>query len=352
MAFRGSMPSFAGGEIGRQVRARYDVAKYQTALDKGRNTLGLPGGGQYNRPGTLFCDVQHDEAVLSEIFRFSFSLEQTYAVQFEPGLIRVFFDGAPVVEPALLITAATATNPLTVTIPASGYAIGDRVYFSGVEGMTEINGLTLTVTNVVGDVVTFDADASTWGAFTGSGGGVAGDDAGGEGGYPPPPAPGDPDPTPPDYPDVSEPPPRCVWVEAWVGLDLRAGDAQVGSPLTMLTEEGSLYAGEVTGVRHARRPCVRITTESGIVLTCSTTTPVPVQRPDGVDYWRAETLCDRHMVCVKDAHGVRWERIAKVARVEAKMVAQITAANGIYLAGDLPGAGIFTHNIKADTIGL
>jgi len=353
MAFLASMPSFAGGEIGRQVRARYDVAKYQTALDKGRNTLGLPGGGQYNRPGSLFCDTQHDETKLSELFSFSFSLDQTYALQFEPNLIRVFFDGDPVVEPALIVTAATTTDPLTVTIPDSGYAIGDRVYFSGIEGMTQINGLILTVTGQAGDVSTFgDVDASGWSAFTGSGGGVAGDSEGGTGGYPPPPAPGDPDPEPPDFPD-SDPdePPMCVWVEAYVGPDLKAADAELGTPLTMRAEDGSIYEGAVTGLLFARRPCVRIKTISGIVLTCSTTTPVPVKRGEKVDYWRAETLSDRHEVCVQDASGVRWERIEKIARVEAKRVAQITASNGVYLAGDLKGAGIFTHNVKWDPSG-
>lgn len=347
MAFRASMPSFAGGEIGRQVRARYDVAKYQTALDKGRNTFGLPGGGQYNRPGTEFGDVTHDMTRLSELFDWSFSDDQSYALEFSHLTMRVFYDGAPVVEPGLIITAATNTDPLTVTVPASGWAVGDRIYFSGVEGMTEINGLTLRITAQVGDVSTFDVDATGWGAFTGSGGGVAGDSAGGTGGYPPPPAPGDPDPAPPDYPDTDpEPPPRCVWVEAWVGDDLRAGDAVEGDPLLMLDLDGETYAGAVTGVRKARRPCLRLETVSGVVLTCSTTTPVPILTGSTITQPRAENLVPGHVVAVQDANGFRWEALERVVRVEPKMVAQISAGDGIYWAGDRRGAGIFTHNVK------
>lgn len=205
--FRAAMPTFAGGEIGRQVRARFDAAKYATALDKARNTLGLLAGGQYNRPGMQFCDVSADMSRTSELVPFSFATDQSYALEFGHETMRVFWDGAPVVEAGLLITAATTTNPLTVTIPASGYVAGDRVYFSDVEGMTQINGLTLRVLSVAGDVVTFDVDASGWSAFTGSGGGIEGDANGGTGGNPPPPMPGDPEPPPPDYPDEAPSPP-------------------------------------------------------------------------------------------------------------------------------------------------
>jgi hypothetical protein len=347
MPFRASMPSFAGGEIGRQVRARYDVAKYQTALDKGRNTLGLPGGGQYNRPGTEFGDETHDMTRLSELFDWSFSDDQSYALEFSHYLMRVFYDGAPVTEPQLIVTAATQTDPLTVTVPASGWAVGDRIYFTGIEGMTEINGLTLRITNQAGDVSTFDVDATGWGAFTGSGGGVAGDAEGGTGGYPPPPGPGDPDPTPPDYPDTDpDLPHRCVWVEAWVGDGLRAGAVEEGSPLLMLGLDGQTYEGAVTGVRLARRPCLRLETVSGVVLTCSTTTPVPVMADGEIVQPRAEKLVPGQVVAVQDGDGFRWEALARVVRVEPKLVAQISANDGIYWAGDRPGRGIFTHNIK------
>ena len=39
MTFRASYPSFAGGEVSEAVAARWDVAKYTTALSLARNTL-------------------------------------------------------------------------------------------------------------------------------------------------------------------------------------------------------------------------------------------------------------------------------------------------------------------------
>lgn len=196
------MPTFAGGEISPTVAARYDTQKYATALAKGRNTLGLAQGGQYNRAGFEWCDYTIDETKFSELFGWSFSIDQSYALEFGDQKMHVFYDGSLVVQPALIITAATNTNPLTVTIPYSGYTVGRRIFFDGVEGMTEINGRILRITAQVGDVSTFgDVDATGWGAFSGSGGGVPGNDEGGTGGYPPPPAPGDPDPPIPPFPD-------------------------------------------------------------------------------------------------------------------------------------------------------
>jgi hypothetical protein len=46
------------------------------------------------------------------------------------------------------ITGATQANPCVITSAAHGLANGDKVYISGVGGMTEINGLTFTVAGV------------------------------------------------------------------------------------------------------------------------------------------------------------------------------------------------------------
>lgn len=347
MAYRAPMPTFAGGEISPSVAARYDTQKYQTALDKGRNTLGLASGGQYNRPGFEFCDYTIDEEQFSELFGWSFSVDQSYALEFGDQRMHVFWDGALVTEPALLITAATQTNPLTVTIPASGYTVGRRIYFSGVEGMVQINGRTLTITAQAGDVSTFgDVDATAWGAFTGSGGGVPGDDEGGTGGYPPPPAPGDPDPEPPTYPDTDPvDPPRCVWVRAFIGDYLRAADAVVGTPLRMLADDGrSTQDGSVEAIRFDTRPGFRLQTISGVVLTCSDTAPVPVMVGGAISLRDASAIKGGDVVAVYDRGGLRWEPVKTAKAVGDIEVAHISAGDGVYLAGDIQGRGIFTHN--------
>lgn len=74
------------------------------------------------------------------------------------------------------ITAATNTNPLTVTV-ASGsiYTIGDNVVFGStpdaqIIGMPELNQLKAQITGIAGNVLTFGAvNASGWAAYTSGG---------------------------------------------------------------------------------------------------------------------------------------------------------------------------------------
>lgn len=202
MATTVDMPTFAGGEVGRAVQARYDVAKYRTALDMARNVTGMVGGGQAIRPGLEFVGQVPNHARKNRLIPFQFSLSDSYALVFGHQTMRVATSGGFVTEAELQVTAATNSNPLTVTVPGNPYAIGDEVYFSDIEGMVELNGLTLKVTAAGGGVLTFGGVNSTaWGVFTGAGGGVPG----GEDPTPPPVTP-DPDPPAPD-PDPSEPPP-------------------------------------------------------------------------------------------------------------------------------------------------
>lgn len=206
MSFRNSQPTFSGGEVSDAVAARYDVSKYATALSRGRNCLGLPQGGQYNRPGFLFGDEVKDSTKEAVVLPFILSPGDAYALEFSPGKMRVFYRGDLVTRPPLTITGITQADPAVVTSPDHGYQVGWIVAFTGVEGMTEINGMRGTVLSVTTDTYTVDIDTTGFSAFTGDTGGVPGDDEGGEGGYPPPPPPGE-DPPPPQIPDRPVRPP-------------------------------------------------------------------------------------------------------------------------------------------------
>ena len=196
---RADLPTFAGGEISDRVAGRFDTAKYATALRRCRNCLPLPEGGIYNRTGFLYVGEVRDHDQPVWLLPFAYSATQSYVHEWGEQELRVIYDGGFVVEPELEITAATNANPLVVTVPDSGYAIGDDLIFENVEGMTELNGLRLRVTGVAGDDLTFDGvDSTGWGVFTGSGGGAPGDGNGGSG---TPPVDGDVPPPIPDEPD-------------------------------------------------------------------------------------------------------------------------------------------------------
>lgn len=189
MALRIDMPTFAGGEIGPELESRFDTAKYKTALRKGRDVIARVGGGVTSRPGLRYVGEVYDSEREHKLIPFQFSVSQAYALELGHQTLRVIHDGGYVLDPEIIITAATNTDPLVVTIPDSGYVVGDDVYFTGIEGMEELNNRLLRVTAVAGDDITFDVDATGWGAFTGSTGGVAGNAEGDVGGQPPPPDP-------------------------------------------------------------------------------------------------------------------------------------------------------------------
>lgn len=70
------------------------------------------------------------------------------------GKIDITAAAPVVVAPTGSITNATQTNPVTITSSGHGLANGDKVYISGVGGMTELNDRVFTITNTTSN--TFD----------------------------------------------------------------------------------------------------------------------------------------------------------------------------------------------------
>lgn len=198
-------PTFSGGEIADDLLARTDTAKYRTALRRARNMVGLPAGGTMRRPGWRFGGEAHNSAYPVRVIPFQFSVNQGYAMVLGDHTLRFMSRGGYVLRKELLIQGITNGNPAQVAATAHGYAVGWDVVFENIEGMTEINGLQARITAVNPNNFQIDLDTTTFGVFTGSGGGVLGDASGGTGGDPPPdppPAPTDPIPQPPPFEDV------------------------------------------------------------------------------------------------------------------------------------------------------
>lgn len=215
---REDQPTFAGGEIGPELAARMDTAKYHTALLKSRNTIGRAAGGVVNRQGFEFVCELYDSTSHARLIPFSFSAEQTYVLPFENGLARVVSNGGAVLETELTITAITNAANAAISAVAHGYAVGDDVFFQGILGMTQINRLTGRVASVVdANTFTVGIDTRAFGAFTGATGGVAGNINGGSGGYPAggppanPPVPPTPAPSTPPNPAPITPVPGYVF---------------------------------------------------------------------------------------------------------------------------------------------
>jgi hypothetical protein len=163
-------PSFAAGEISPSLYGRTDLAKYRAGAAVMHNFFAQPYGGASTRPGTAIVGrCKQPYGTKPRNIDFQFNTLQTYILEFGQQYMRVIMDGGYVLEPAKVITAATAATPAVFTIAAHGYAVGDWVFPFGMTGnWSVLNGTpgymwiiattptvnTFTVTDLDGNAVT------------------------------------------------------------------------------------------------------------------------------------------------------------------------------------------------------
>ena len=163
-------PSFAAGEIAPALHARVDLAKYQIGLATCVNWMIMAQGGAQNRPGTLWVGPCLDHATRSRLIPFQFSTTQAYALEFGALRMRVIKDGGYVTETAKAIVSITQANPAVVEITGHGWSNGDRVFLSGIGGMSELEGRYATVAGVTANTLQLQGiDSSGYGAFIAGG---------------------------------------------------------------------------------------------------------------------------------------------------------------------------------------
>lgn len=92
-------PTFSRGEVGPELAARSDLAAYQTGLAKCFNFIVSPYGGVMNRPGTQFLAATPGNEV-ARMIRFKFNASDTYALEFTHLLMRLYRNGALVLNTA------------------------------------------------------------------------------------------------------------------------------------------------------------------------------------------------------------------------------------------------------------
>ena len=114
----------------------------------------------------------------TRIIGFEFSTTQTYVVELGDLVLRPIKDQGQILETGTAITAITKASPGVVTSASHGLSNGDRVYISGVIGMTEVNSRVYIVANK--DTNTFEltdlygsnVNSTNWTTYS-SGGTVA-----------------------------------------------------------------------------------------------------------------------------------------------------------------------------------
>ncbi len=250
------------------------------------------------------------------LFPFQVSLTQTYALEMGQGYMRPAANGGMVIEEKLTIASIVQGATTVIEAAYHGYAVGDQLFFDGIEGMIELNGRIGRVLSVAdGSHFAVDIASTGFTAFTTDTGGVVRPAAPPP---PPPPPPVPPPPPPPPPPDVGGGGGFCVVDDTPI---LMADGGERPARL--------LKAGDLVRTRHEQTLAWGDYPVTAIELAWQ-----PVLRADGYPRATAE-----HRFWIDDA----WVRMDSIGRPDGEAwVAKIEIA----AAHTYVSAGVLSHNIK------
>ncbi len=133
--------SFTAGEISPRMEGRVTLDTYREGLSDMTNLLVMPQGGVTRRPGTEFLGEIKDSSKAARLIPFQFKTSDTYILEFGDQVMRVYRNGAQVLDAtAKTITAITQASPGVITSNSHGFSNGDEIYIDAIVGMTELNG--------------------------------------------------------------------------------------------------------------------------------------------------------------------------------------------------------------------
>jgi hypothetical protein len=206
--YRFAASNFTKGEISPEAEARFDIPVYNAAVRRALNVKVQRTGGLKKRMGTRF--VAEALSSSSLLIPFQFSDSQAYALEMAQALMRPFALGGAVLETGLKITAITKATNAKITCAYHGLKVGDQVYLSGIQGMTQMNDRFANVlTAPTFDTFTINVNSTAFSSFTG--------DTGGQINAAPPPPPPPPPTVPTPAPTPTPPPAGSASGGGYVG---------------------------------------------------------------------------------------------------------------------------------------
>ena len=131
--------SFNAGKLSSFLDGRVDIAKYYNGCSVLINSIPMPEGGVFKRPGTIFVAKALGA---SRLIPFEFSANDTVVLEFSDRKIRFFSNGDRVLTDSLKISSISLPSgqPVVVeTLSPHGYSTGDTVRFHSVSGTIELN---------------------------------------------------------------------------------------------------------------------------------------------------------------------------------------------------------------------
>ena len=165
--------NLTGGEVSPRIWARPDVTKVKNGLKYCENAIISVHGGAYKRSGTKFV-IDLKDTTRHRFQKFQYDATQSYMLVFGNNYCWFLKDQGIITHPTNTITAITAASPAVVTAGTHGYSNGDRVYITGIVGMTELNNRHFVVANKTATTFELTGEDST--AYTAwASGGTAGE---------------------------------------------------------------------------------------------------------------------------------------------------------------------------------
>jgi hypothetical protein len=328
MAQRAGQLNFAKGEIAEELIARIDVASYQSGVKTANNVIVMKYGGLKKRPGTRLVAEAWDATHPVRLIPFQFSLVQAFALEFGQNYMRPAATGGLVLEQKIKVTAITKATNAKITAAYHAYTVGQQVFFSGITGMTEINGKFGKVMSVVdADNFTVNINTTGFSTFTGSDGTTRS--------APPSPPPAPPPSPPPPAPAPPPPPPADTGGGG--GFD-DGGPCVTVDTLILMADKSLKPAGEIrTGDRIWSQP------ENGDEWGEYRVTAAAIVRDE--DLLRA--TIDGKELCGTPNHRVRvdgeWMTLVDLGAAPDGVgdVVKLSTTSKTYVSN-----GILSHNLK------
>ena len=137
-----SKSNFTGGQWSEEMRGRFDLPQYDSALETMQNFVTLPQGGAKVRSGSRIVAPAKSHTETTVLLDFEFNSEQTYILEFGQQYVRFYTQNARIVTNSVSVTAVADSGGglVRVTAPGHGLSNGESCRITGVLGCVEANG--------------------------------------------------------------------------------------------------------------------------------------------------------------------------------------------------------------------
>jgi hypothetical protein len=159
---------FSGGEISALASGRVDHDRYKTCVELMLNWVATLQGPPVRRPGTVYVAPVKTPARGVRLMEFVFSNTQAYVLEIGHLYTRFYTQEGQLLRVAN-ITAITKAASAVVTSANHAFVLGTVVTFAGVTGMTDINGLSGTITAVTTNTFTVNINSTGFAAYIAGG---------------------------------------------------------------------------------------------------------------------------------------------------------------------------------------